>query len=148
MGGDLLADDASSAQVAARIRLRGERVDAYVAARRRRVNEPLAVDGDADVQFLVREVHEDEIARLHLAASDRLAEAELLAGRTRYMNAGAGRRVHNQSAAIESAGRCAAEAIRLAKHGGGGVDDVPALARQGTRDVRRARRAGGARPGG
>ncbi len=57
-----------------------------MAARGRRMNESFVVDGDADVQFLVREMHEDQIALMHLAASDRLADAELLQRGARHGN--------------------------------------------------------------
>ncbi|MEA3198243.1 MAG: hypothetical protein QOF32_2295 [Gammaproteobacteria bacterium] len=86
------------------------------------MNESLAIEGDADMQFLVREMHEDKITLMHLAASDRLADAELFQRGTRHMNACTPRRIFDQSAAVEPARRGAAESIRLAEHGFGEVD--------------------------
>ena len=81
------------------------------------MNKALAVDGDADVQFFVREMHEDKIPRLQFAACDRHSGAQLFPRGTRYTHTGAVRRVHDQPAAVESAGSGAAESIRLAEHG-------------------------------
>lgn len=102
------------------------------------MNESLLVDGDADVQFLVREVHENEIAGAHLAARDRHSHAHLFRRRTRDTNSGAVRRVRDQSAAVESARRSAAESIRLAEHGQGAIDHYAARIPWGAR--RRIRR--------
>jgi len=86
------------------------------------MNEAIGVDGDADMQFLVRQVHEDEIAPLQLAERHRHSGAELFLGRARHANAGAAGRIGHQSAAVEPAGRGAAEAILLADHGDGEID--------------------------
>ena len=86
------------------------------------MNESIAVDGNADMQFFVCEVHEYKIAFMHLAARDRHAGAQLLVRGSRHRNTRASRRVRDQSAAIEPAGRGAAVAIRLAEHGQGIVD--------------------------
>jgi hypothetical protein len=88
------------------------------------MNESLIVDGDADVQFLVREVHEDEIARLQCAARNGHPGAQLFPRSTRHTKAGTGRRVRDQSAAVEPAGRGSAESIRLAEHGHGDIDNA------------------------
>ena len=90
------------------------------------MNEAFVVNGDADVQLLVREVHEDKIAFMHLAARDRHTGVQLLVGGTRHVNTGAVRRIHDQSAAVEPAGRGTAPSIRLAEHGLGDIDhDYP-----------------------
>ena len=102
------------------------------------MHESLPVDGDAYVQFLVCEVHEHEIAGLHLGARDRHSRAQLFCRRTRDANSGAVRRVRDQSAAVESAGCGAAESIRLAEHGQGAIDHYAARIRRGAR--RRIRR--------
>ena len=73
------------------------------------MNESLLVDGDADVQFLARQVHEHEIARPHVAARHRHSYTHLFGRRTRHGNSGAARRVRDQSAAVESAGCGAAK---------------------------------------
>ena len=109
------------------------------------MNELLLADGDADVQFLARKVHEYQITGLHLAARDRHSDAHLFRRRTRDVNSGAVRRVHDQSTAVESAGRGAAESIRLAEHGQGAIDHHYARIRRG--DRRGIRRLGSGRRG-
>ena len=86
------------------------------------MNESLIVDGDADVQFLVREMHEDKVTPMHFAARDRRARAQLLVRGARHANAGTVRRIHDQSAAVEPARRVAAPSIRLTEHGLGAID--------------------------
>ena len=100
-----------------------ERIDAYIAALGRRMNEAFVADGDADVQFLVREMHEDKIALMHFAARDRRTRAQLFVRGTRYANAGAGRRIDDQPAAVEPARRVTAPSIRLPEHGLGAIND-------------------------
>ena len=56
---------------------------------------------------------------------------------------GAARRVRNQSAAVESAGRSAAESIRLAEHGQGAIDHHAARVARGVRRGIRRREAWG-----
>src|SRR5882724_4304884 len=129
-------DDSPRAHETMCIRRRGERIDAYVAALGWRVNETLVVDGDTDVQFLVREMHEDKIALMHFAARDRRSRAQLFVRGTRHANAGAICRIHDQSAAVEPARRITAPSIRLTEHGLGAIDhDYPRI-------LRRARDAG------
>jgi hypothetical protein len=86
------------------------------------VNETLFVDGDTDMQFLVREPHEDEVARLKLVPGNRHSAGELLVRGARHAEAGAAGRVRDQTAAVESAGRGATPVIRLAKHGHGAIN--------------------------
>ena len=90
------------------------------------MNEAYVVNGDADVQLFVREVHEDKITFMHLAARDRCAGMQLFVRGTRHANTGAVRRIHDQSAAVEPARRGTAPSIRLAEHGLGAIDhDFP-----------------------
>ena len=92
------------------------------------MNEAFVVDGDADVQFLVREMHEHEIALTHFTARDGCARVQLFVCGTRHANAGAICRVHDQSAAVEPAGRVTAPSIRLPEHGLGAIDhDYPRI---------------------
>ena len=86
------------------------------------MNEAIGVDHDTHMQFLVGQVHEDEIAHLQLAARHRHSGAELFLGRARHANTGATGRIGHQSAAVEPAGRGAAVAILLADHGPGEID--------------------------
>ena len=81
------------------------------------MDEAFAADGDADVQFLVREMHEYQIARLELAARDRRSRMQLFVRGTRHPNARAARRIRDQAAAVEAAGRGTAKAIGLTEHG-------------------------------
>src|SRR6202051_890922 len=142
---DLLSDDNSPrAQEPARIGGRGERIDAYMCALGGRVNEAFVVNGDADVQLLVREVHEDQIALMHFVARDRRTGVQLFVRGARNANTGAVRRIHHQPAAVESAGRGTAPAIRLAEHGLGAIDHDDAGIRRWARDAGGVRRAGGA----
>jgi len=83
------------------------------------MDEVLIVDDDADMQFLVREMHENEIAGAQFASRYGQAGAHLFARGARHMNSGAVRRVLHQSAAIEAARRGTAVPIRLAHHGQG-----------------------------
>ena len=78
------------------------------------MNEAFVVNGDADVQLLVREVHEHKIALMQLAARDRHAGAQLFVSGARHGNTRTPCRIHDQSAAVEPAGRGAAESIGLA----------------------------------
>jgi len=98
------------------------------------MNEALVVDGDADVQFFVREMHEDKIALMHFAARDRRTRAQLFVRGTRHANAGTICRIHDQSAAVEPARRVTAPSIRLAEHGLGEIDHgypwIPGRARE------------------
>ena len=59
------------------------------------MDEAFAIDGDADVQFLVCEVHEDEITRLQFAASHRYSGSQLLLSGAGHGNAGAACRIHD-----------------------------------------------------
>src|ERR1700722_6061024 len=86
------------------------------------MNEAFAADGDADVQFLVREMHEDQIARFEFATRDRRSRMQLFVRGARHPNARAVRRIRDQAAAVEAAGRGTAEAIRLTEHGRGEFD--------------------------
>src|SRR5882757_5348726 len=95
--------------------------------------EAFVADGNADVQFLVREMHEHKIALMHFAARDRLTRAQLLVRGTRYANAGAVRRIDDQPAAVEPARRLTAPSIRLPEHGFGAIDDDFPLIRERAR---------------
>ena len=86
------------------------------------MNEALLIDDDADVQFLVREMHEDEIAGAQFIAPHRHSGAQLFQRGTRYLDAGIVRRVEDQSTAVEAAGSGAAKSIRLAEHGHGAAN--------------------------
>src|SRR5665213_765188 len=119
-------DDAARAQKAPRIKRRGEPIDAYVAAAGRRMDEVLIVNDDADMQFLVREMHENEIAGTQFAPWYGQAGAYLFMRGARHMNPGAIRRVLHQSAALEAAGRRSAVSIGLAHHGQGETNHVRA----------------------
>ena len=87
------------------------------------MNEAFAAEGDADVQFLVREMHEDKISLMHFTARDRRTRAQLFVRGTRYANAGTGRRIDDQPAAVEPARRVTAPSIRLPEHGLGAIND-------------------------
>jgi len=100
------------------------------------LHEAIGVDGDADMQLLVREMHEDKIAGTHFAARDRLSDAQLFVCSTRHANACAVRGVHHQAAAVEPTGPGTTEAVRLAEHGHGEIDHVLPLVRRRTCDVR------------
>lgn len=110
-------DDAASPQKPFLIQRRGEPIDAHVAARGGCVDEILIVDDDADMQFLVREMHENEIAGAQVVSRYGQARTHLLTRGARHMNSGAARRVVHQPAAVEAAGRGAAVSIWLSAHG-------------------------------
>ena len=94
----------------------GDGIDAHAPAGRRRMNEARAVECNADMQFLAREVHENQIARLEILARYGRAEPPLLVRRARQMNTRAGSGVEHQAAAIEASGGRAAPPIRLTEH--------------------------------
>ena len=82
------------------------------------MNEELIVERNGDMQFLAGKMHEDQIAGLQVRASLRATpNSQLLGGRARHANACVGGRIDHQAAAVESAGRRAAEPIGLAEHG-------------------------------
>ena len=91
--------------------------------------ETLFVDCDADMQFLVRQPHEDQVPRLKLAPGNRHSAGKLFVRGARHANTGSGGRESHQTAAIEPAGRGAAPAIRLIKHRHGAIDHDPARIR-------------------
>ena len=91
--------------------------------------ETLFVDCDADMQFFVRQPHEDQVPRLKLAPGNRHAAGKLFVRGARHVNAGSGGRESHQTAAIEPAGRGATPAIRLIKHRHGALDHDPARIR-------------------
>jgi len=86
------------------------------------VNEALVVDDDADMQFLVRKMHEDQIAGAQFVAQHGHSRGQLFRRGTRHVKAGAIRRVGDQPAAVEAAGCGTSETIRLAEHGQGDID--------------------------
>ena len=81
------------------------------------MNEALAVNGDAHMQFPAPEMHENKIARFQVAAPDDRFRVELFERGTRHANTRTARCVYDEPAAVEAAGRCAAESIGLAQHG-------------------------------
>jgi hypothetical protein len=85
--------------------------------------EPLVVDRDPDVQILVCQMQEHEVACPQCAARDRRPRVHLFARGSRQLKAGAAHGVYDQPAAVESAGRSAAPPVWLAKHGTGAIDD-------------------------
>src|SRR5260370_10997478 len=124
----LCDDDAPRTHEAACVGRCRERIDAHAAARGRRMNEAFVVYGDAVVQFLVREMHEDKIAFMHLAARDRHTGVQLFVRGTRHRNTRVLRRIRDQAAAVEPTGRSAAPTIRLADHGLGVIHhDYPSI---------------------
>jgi hypothetical protein len=93
------------------------------------MNKSLVVDCNPDVQILVREMHENQVARPQCAARDWRARLHLFLRGSRQSNAGAAHGVDHEAAAVESAGRSAAPPVWLAEHGFGAVDDpVPPIA--------------------
>lgn len=88
--------------------------------------ETLFVDCDADMQFFVRQPHEDEVPRLKLAPGNRHSAGKLFVRGARHANTGSGGRESHQTAAIEPAGCGAAPAVRLIKHRHGAIDHDPA----------------------
>jgi hypothetical protein len=97
-------DNAPRLEEAARIGCRGERIDPYVAPGGRRMDESIAADGDSDMQFLSRQVHEYQVACPQFVPGDGRSRVQLLVGRPRQMKARAAGRVYDESTAIESAG--------------------------------------------
>ena len=91
--------------------------------------ETLFVDCDADMQFFAGQLHEDQVPRLQLAPGNRHAAGSCSCGGARHANTGSGGRESHQTAAIEPAGRGAAQAIRLIKHRHGAIDHDPARIR-------------------
>ncbi len=87
------------------------------------MNEPVRVDGDADMHFLVCEMQENKVAGANLTPRDGDSGVQLFLRRARHLQSGASRRVRHQAAAIETAGGGAAPSIRLAEHGRRGVDE-------------------------
>ena len=118
-----IIDDSPRSQKGVGIRRRRERIDPDVSAGRRRMNEPVVVDCNPDVQILVRQMHEHQVARPQCAARDWRARVQLFVRGSRQSNAGAAHGVDHEPAAVESAGRRAAPAVWLAEHGTGAVDD-------------------------
>ncbi len=59
------------------------------------MDKSVCVDCNADVQFLVRQVHEHKISRGNLGARDRYAEIQLLARGSRRMNPCAARGIYD-----------------------------------------------------
>ena len=90
------------------------------------MDEVLIVDDDAHMQFLVREMHENEIAGTQFTSRYGGACAHLFVRGAWHMNAGAIRRVLYESAAVEAAGRGAAVSIGLAHHGQGETNHIGA----------------------
>ena len=139
-------DDSPRRQIGVRIRRRRERIDPNVPAGSRCVNKPLGVDCNPDVQILVRQVHENQVARLQCAARDGRPRVHLFSRGSRQLKAGAAHGVYDEPAAVESAGRSAAPSVGLAQHGTGAIDDPgPAVGGRHERRrhgrVRRGRRA-------
>src|ERR1700676_4073746 len=85
--GSLRGDYSPRPQEAPRIGRRRERVDAHMAAGGGRMNEAFAADRDADMQFFLREMHEDKIAGLEVAARNRVSGTQLFPRGTRHANA-------------------------------------------------------------
>src|ERR1700676_1069424 len=144
----LHGDNSPRSQEAPRIGRRRERVDAHMAACGGRMKEAFAADRDADMQFFVREMHEDKIARLEVAARNRFSGTQLFPRGTRHPNARAVGCIGNQAAAVEAAGRGTAEAIGLADHGRGEIDhDGPWVGGRQDGGGWRGGRSGGGRAG-
>ncbi|MDB6098883.1 MAG: hypothetical protein JWN58_1586 [Gammaproteobacteria bacterium] len=81
------------------------------------MHEAFSVERDGNVQFFMRQMHENEITCPHLRTINRNAHSLLFRRRSRHGNSGACGGVRDQPAAIESPGCSAAEPIRLTDHG-------------------------------
>jgi hypothetical protein len=93
-----------------------------MAAGGRSMDESIAVDGNPDVQFLARQMHEYEVAGLEFAPGDRRPCTQLLLCGSWQLNPRPAGRVYDETAAVEAAGCGAAVPVRLAEHGRGAVD--------------------------
>lgn len=107
-----------------RVRRCVERIDSYVPSPRRSMNESIGVDCDSHMELLTRQMHENKIAGLQLRARDRRTGTQLLQHRPWQTNSRVIGGVHDEAAAVETAGGGAAVSIRLAEHGRCAVDDL------------------------
>src|SRR5579862_7553838 len=93
-----------------------EGVDAYAPAARGRVDETHAIQRDADVQLLARQVEKDQIPARQRCPLNGHAGLELLLGGAWHREPRRACRIPHEAAAVEAAGCIAAIAIRLAEH--------------------------------